>query len=231
MWSDYEQMLQHYRDIAEQHNVVLTVYRSTRAGPGRRGMVLLTCEQYGDYRPRKTLPPDQEIWTQSKKRGCRFALLGRELVLEGGLWAMVVHHGRHNHATPVRDLAGHAYAGRLEVAQEGLAQIMTASGSPPKAVWQTLRALAEDVPRRFVTESGTLKNLKAKTKRELMGGRTVTQQTLYNLRRRKYLFLPRRVSETDQTVSDLFLAHPDSAHLLSLFPYAVILDATYKTNR
>ena len=59
----------------------------------------------------------------------------------------------------------------------------------------------------------------------------MTQHTLFQLRNRGYSFAPRRVSETDQAVSDLFLAHPDSVHLLSLFPYAVILDATYKTNR
>ncbi len=31
-------------------------------------------------------------------------------------------------------------------------------------------------------------------------------------------------------MTDLFMAHPEAQHLLSLFPYVIIMDCTYKTN-
>ena len=97
IWTDYEQMLAHFRDIAAGHNIVLTIKRSILPTPGRRGYVLLACEQYGHYRPRKNQPEDQGPRTQTKLRGCRFALVGREIAR--GQWVTVVQHGRHNHAS------------------------------------------------------------------------------------------------------------------------------------
>ena len=133
IWYDFQEMLRHYRTIAEGHNVVLTTKRSVRPRPNRWGFILLACEQFGQYRLRKRLAADESPDTNTKLRNCPFALVGREF--EPGQWFMFVQHGRHNHATPTRDLVGHAYAGRVADAQTGLVSMLSDVGTPPKAVW------------------------------------------------------------------------------------------------
>ncbi len=115
-------------------------------------------------------------------------------------------------------------------AQTGLVRMLSNIGAAPKSAWQSLRVVMEDVPRQFVTSDQTLRNLKAKLKRVARGDRTATQDVLYKLDARAYLFSARRISREDPTLSDLFMAHPEAVHLLGLFPYVIIMDSTYKTN-
>ena len=39
-----------------------------------------------------------------------------------------------------------------------------------------------------------------------------------------------RRSALDDMLKDVFVSHPDSRHLLGLFPYVIIMDCTHKTN-
>ena len=83
----------------------------------------------------------------------------------------------------------------------------------------------------LISSIRTLYNAKAKMKREALEFRTITQDVLHTLQQRNYFYASRR-SETDNTtLEDLMFTHPESRHLLHLFPYVIVMDTTYKTNR
>ncbi len=222
-------MIRNFKRIAEGHNVVLTIKKSILPKPQRRGYLQLCCEQWGSYRGKKSgrVPGGKDRKTNTKLRLCPFMLVAKEV--NPGEWVMLCRNGRHNHATPTRYLVGHAYAGRVIDAQTGLVRMLADVGCPPKAMWQSLRVVMEEVPKQFVTSDQTLRNLKESLKKASRGDRTATQDVLYKLDARHYLSAARRRSAQDQTMTDLFMAHPEACHLLSLFPYVIIMDCTYKT--
>ena len=50
------------------------------------------------------------------------------------------------------------------------------------------------------------------------------------MKAKQYFYIVRRKHNSD-VVGGLFFTHPDSLHLLKLFPYVVEIDSTYKTNQ
>lgn len=212
--------------------MVLTIKKSSSGNVRKCGYVLLACEQYGKWVPKeKVVGANGEIQgrdTQSKLTGCPFALYGSEI--EKGRWIMRVRCGRHNHRMPT-SLVGHAYAARMEADFYKLVKWFSATGSSPKSILEGLRMQKKEDGAELVTSIRTLYNAKAKLKMEALEHRTITQDVLYRLRERNYFFNVRRSNTDDNTLTDLIFAHPDSRHLLSLFPYVIVMDTTYKTNK
>lgn len=133
--------------------------------------------------------------------------------------------GQHNHDLP-KSLLGHAFVGRLNLHEKQQVGWWSATGTPPKPVMMGLLAENPD----SVTLRRTLYNTKAELKRIDRGDRTVSQYTLARLADKNYFSNSRRRSASDDTLKDIFVSHPDSRHLLSLFPYVIMMDCTYKTN-
>ena len=212
--------------------MVLTIKKSSLGNEKRLGYVLLACEQYGTWVPKEKLVGEDGRTkgreTQSKLSGCPFALHGREF--QKGMWYMRVKCGRHNHHMPT-SLVGHAYAARMETKDQSMVKWFSATGSSPKAILEGLRMQKEEDGVEFVSSIRTLYNAKAKMKREALEFRTITQEVLYRLQQRNYFFVSRRSETDDTTLGDLMFAHPDSRHLLRMFPYVILMDTTYKTNR
>ena len=65
---------------------------------------------------------------------------------------------------------------------------------------------------------------------EAMEGRTVLQQLLLQLRENDYFERHRREAGGD-VLRDILFSHPMSRRLARMFPYVLIMDTTYKTNK
>jgi len=81
-----------------------------------------------------------------------------------------------------------------------------------------------------VTKRKQVANFLYKLNFEDRGELTVTQWALKFLADNDYVFSPVRDVNTNE-VQILFFAHRESLRLLKKFPYVVIVDATYKTNK
>ncbi|XP_012832655.1 PREDICTED: uncharacterized protein LOC105953529 [Erythranthe guttata] len=73
-------------------------------------------------------------------------------------------------------------------------------------------------------------NESQRIKREKMKGKTVIQHLWYELSESGYNKW-HRTNPAGDAVQDVMFAHPDSIKLLQLFPYVILMDCTYKTNR
>ena len=206
-------------------NMVLVTSRSWRNGSGFLTFQL-TCERFGSTRKKKDVDPDVEPSSRrarkSIKDGCSFELEG----IQSGIdrWTMHVKCGEHNHTLP-EILKGHSFAGRLTPKQFRKVGRELGAGIKPGDI---LKSLKLDDPNN-VTSMRQIYNAGLKIRMLQAEGRGPLQQALHSLQNRRYYVNVRRCPQSDE-ISDFFIMHPDSRHLLSLFPYVIIMDTTYKTN-
>ncbi|XP_012842287.1 PREDICTED: uncharacterized protein LOC105962517 [Erythranthe guttata] len=73
-------------------------------------------------------------------------------------------------------------------------------------------------------------NESQKIRREKMKGKTVIQHLWHELSESGYSKW-HRTNPAGDAVQDVMFAHPTSIKLLQLFPYVILMDCTYKTNR
>ncbi|XP_012829154.1 PREDICTED: uncharacterized protein LOC105950350 [Erythranthe guttata] len=64
-----------------------------------------------------------------------------------------------------------------------------------------------------------------------MEGMTVIHFMMHNFQQGEYRYWHRVDSETSKTITDIMFACPESIKLLRLFPYVILMDCTYKTNK
>ncbi|GAA0175964.1 hypothetical protein LIER_42004 [Lithospermum erythrorhizon] len=76
----------------------------------------------------------------------------------------------------------------------------------------------------------TIYNIRQQLKHEMMEDRTVLQQFVKVLGDTGYKY-ELRIEVVTNVVSDVLFVHPDSLKLLHAFPYILIMDSTYNTNR
>ena len=232
-WTNRDDLLQHCRGTALKLNMVLTIKRSWGSTPTRRGSLLLACEKYGQYTPRKrqrVAGDDASGNTRravSKIEGCPFALSGVEF--KRGEWGLDVIHGKHNHLLPGA-LDGHPYVGRMDADERDTTLALTVAGTPPKPILATLKMTADARQKLNFTSRRQVYNARAKFKAEARGDRTVSQEALRILRDKGYYYCTRRSPDDPNRLQDLFIAHTDARHLLAMFPYVVLVDSTYRTN-
>jgi alpha-glucosidase len=219
-------MLDWARQIAVSKNFVLVIKNSNP------NTVILTCDLAGKYRCGKRVLPGAEIRsiykprtdTPTRKCGCPFELIGVRIKDKNG-WVLKVKCGQHNHGL-ANSLVAHPYAGRLTAEQKEFVKEKFLYLANPKMVLQELRAKYPG----NVTSIRQIYNMREKLILEDCGELTVTQWSLKFLKDRGYIVHPRRVSGSD-VMNVLFFVHPTGLRMLKMFPYVVIMDSTYKTNR
>lgn len=222
---DRETMVDWARFMGGTMNMVLVTSRSWK---NSWGFVTfrLTCERFGAPRKKKDVDPDTESSSsraqKSKKDGCCFELEGVQS--EAEKWTLHVINGVHNHTLP-EQLKGHTYAGRLTEKQFRKVGRELGSGFKPRNI---LKSIKLDDPYNVSTIE-QIYNAGMKIRKLQAEGRSPLQQALHILEERRYYVNVRRCSESEE-ISDFFIMHPDSRHLLNLFPYVIIMDTTYKTN-
>ncbi|KAI5680830.1 hypothetical protein M9H77_02057 [Catharanthus roseus] len=73
-------------------------------------------------------------------------------------------------------------------------------------------------------------NVVAKIKRDWMQGRNTVEEVLHLSAERGYTVFYRN-GEDSNVLSDIVVAHPTSIAMLRTWPYVLIMDTTYKTNK
>ena len=170
-------MVRTFQDAAATHlKMVLVIKRSWPSTERLLGSVLLACEKFGIYEPRKKVRERRERGEATKKgntklTNCPFSLMGREF--ERGKWHMYVLSGTHNHDLP-DILLGHAYRGRIHPQALEVVKMLSSHGTPPKPIYSLLHS-----EEGCVTSRRQLYNAKSKLKSKARGDRTITQDVLH----------------------------------------------------
>lgn len=139
-------------------------------------------------------------------------------------WKITVVHGTHNHEIG-ESVYGHALAGRPTAEEFAVLKKMTLGHCTPIKIASTLNA----DPKNFTTKKQVYNNM-YKVRKERMEGRTVVQDFLYQCQQNDY-FIEHKINAETNEITDIFFASPDSISLLKAFPYIIVLDSTYATNR
>lgn len=217
------------RFVGRAKNMVLVIHRSWKNNRTGFGTFRLVCELYGERRKRADtdmdFPPASTRVLTSRRCGCEFELEGHQH--DDDNWTMRVICGSHNHDLP-ETLLGHAYAGRITPTQQKMVYRDATIGTRPRNV---LRGLKID-DSECVTDIRQVYNAMSNMKRDETEGRRDLPQALHSLDQKGYYVVSRKSPQLEgNEVSDIILAHPDSRHLLRLFPYVIVMDTTYKTNQ
>jgi len=186
--------------------------------------ISIVCEKFG-----KRVTQARMRKVDSKKCGCKFELIGcraeKDPNSPNPKWMWGVVEGRHNHPS-TWDMGGNAFMGRMTPDEQVLVRGWGDDMRTPKQIVAKLRSNNPE----NVTKRKQVANFLYKLQYEDRGELTVTQWSLKFLKDNGYTVAPIRDSSTNE-VQILFFAHRDSLRLLKKFPYVVIVDATYKTNK
>ncbi|RWR74561.1 protein FAR1-RELATED SEQUENCE 2 isoform X2 [Cinnamomum micranthum f. kanehirae] len=221
-----EALIKWARDVGRRNGFVIVIKTSTTGRHGKKPRIILGCERSGCYRNnRKNREVNTEKkmkLTASKKCGCPFSLLGKNLGTNND-WTLHVLCGVHNHpAENFRE--GHSYAGRLSEEETSLLVDMSKSMVRPKEILATLK-------QRCDLNVSTIKTIyNARYRKCKRAERTQMQQLFAQLAEHKYIEWHRKCDDTE-TVTDLLWTHPTSLDLLRAFPHVLIMDCICKTNR
>ncbi|XP_012840446.1 PREDICTED: uncharacterized protein LOC105960782 [Erythranthe guttata] len=136
-----------------------------------------------------------------------------------------IKNGKHNH-NPHKYPQGLRSLSRLTEEQREVTKILKKSHVKPKEILHHLRQMNPDT----AASLREVYNESQKIRREEMKGKTVIQHLWHELSESGYSKW-HRTNPAGDTVQDVMFAHPDSIKLLQLFPYVILMDCTYKTNR
>ena len=208
-------------NVAKQHKFMISIGRSVPSKPGQSGKIQIICEKGGSHRPKGVGVRSN---TKSKKTGCKFQLKLMENRVEEN-WRLVVVCGLHNH--PIGDsLVGNAFAGRPTPDQKKKVREMVLSHCSPNQIYTEINKDPGSC-----TKKNQVYNLVRHIREEEMEGRTVVQEFFHQCKESNY-FMEYRPSATNPSIiGDLFFASPESMKLLKAFPYVLLMDSTYSTNR
>ena len=230
-WPTRKEMIEWAQSVGRKRNTTIVIMKSWKATKTTGEKVLLSCEKSGKPRSGKRVPVIGEVKTwisrkgNTKKTDCPFVLEGEEI--SPSTWRLSIRCGRHNHELPP-GLQGHAYEGRLTPKQYEEVQQLSKAGARPTAVLQKLR----DAPEPNYTTRKQIYNAKAKQRLEARGAMTPIQYMFSMMAAKNYSFNYRASpNPEDDWIQDLVYAHPKSLGLWEIFPYVMIIDATYQTNR
>ncbi|KAI5676121.1 hypothetical protein M9H77_07071 [Catharanthus roseus] len=118
-------------------------------------------------------------------------------------WQLFVHNGRHNHKIAIYS---HSHAQSARLTEEQLQQT------------EQFR------------KSHKIYNVVAKIKRDRMQGRNTVEEVLHLSAERSYTVFYRN-GEDNNVLSDIVAAHLTSIAMIRTWPYVLIMDTTYKTNK
>ncbi|KAL2902597.1 hypothetical protein RDABS01_027679, partial [Bienertia sinuspersici] len=142
-----------------------------------------------------------------------------------GPWPIVLKgdRGYQNHELLVYN-EGHRQVSGLSPGAKKLVRDMTEARAKPGPI---LAAVKERFPN-LNPNKRHIYNFRAKLREEKAEGQNPAEQFLYLIVKHKYLFW---IDSDEGVVTHTFVAHPTSVNLLRTFPFVIMMDSTYKTNR
>ncbi|KAI5656921.1 hypothetical protein M9H77_25714 [Catharanthus roseus] len=177
-------------------------------------------------RPYKPVVDDEEEEVQvkrqgpygTKKCGCPFKLKGKQMAMCEN-WQVFVYDVRHNHTIGVYT---HSHTQAAKLTEEQLIQIehFRKSHVPPVIFYYFFgNKIAQKIY-----------NIVTKIKKNKIQGRNTVEEVLYLSAKRDYTVFDRNCEDSN-VLSDIVIAHPISIEMLRTWPYVLIMDITYKTNK
>ncbi|KAL4559413.1 hypothetical protein LXL04_031551 [Taraxacum kok-saghyz] len=199
--------------------IIIIKQRKIRAS-GLLTKVLLICDRGGTYKSKNISSRN----TGTKKINCPFELKGKYSKLYN-FWTLSVVCDKHNHE-PAEHFEGHAFVMRLSDNETRLVADLTRLNVKPHDILTTLK---EQNPENVSTLK-TIYNARDKIKMNEKAGKTDIQLLLSFLEEGGYTYFY-RANDISNVMEDLFFMHPTSVQLWHAFPYVMLMDATYKTNK
>ncbi|KAI5674330.1 hypothetical protein M9H77_14694 [Catharanthus roseus] len=140
-------------------------------------------------------------------------------------WQLFVHNGRHNHKIVVYH-HDHAQATRLTKEQLQQTEQFRKSHVPPRNILQFFREQGVGC----AVSAQKIYNIVAKIKKNRMQGRNTVEEVLCLSAQKGYTVFYRKREESN-VFSDIVVTHPTSIAMIRTWPYVLIMDITYKTNK
>lgn len=207
---------------AKPRGYAFTTGKSSKT-PNGRVKIVYACD-------RNRLPPSNSIErirrTSSRKTGCKFSVLAKQS-LDGSTWILSYRPDKectkHNHP-PSEDPSAHPVHRRLNERDATTISNLTTSGSAPRDIRTYLYNHSDT----FATQRDIYNRIAA-TRRDLREGQS-SIQALVNQLDNEGFWCRVRV-DSDNRLTAIFFAHPDSIAYLQCNPDILLLDCTYKTNK
>ncbi|KAI5677475.1 hypothetical protein M9H77_08425 [Catharanthus roseus] len=224
------------KETAMKTNTYLIInwYQRSRT-TDRRPYVILACERGGavkktpkpvvdDEEEEEEVPIKRRGLYGTKKCGCPFKLKGEQMATSDN-WQLFVHNGRHNHRIGVYN-HGHAQATRLTEEQLKQTEQFRKSHVPPRNILQFFRE--QNIS--CAVSAQKIYNVVAKIKKNRMQERNTVEEVICLSAKWGYMVFYRNYEESN-ILSDIVIAYPTSIAMIRTWPYVLIMDTTYKTNK
>lgn len=207
---------------AKPRGYAFTTGKSSKT-PNGRVKVVFACD-------RNKLPPSSSIErrrrTCSRGTGCKFSVLGKQS-LDGSRWVLSHRQGQeyalHNHP-PSENPSAHPVHRQLSENDAITILSLATAGTAPREIRTYLHNNSNTV----ATQRDVYNRIAA-TRRDLREGQSSIQALVEQLHEEGFWCQVRL--DSDNRLTALFFAHPDSVAYLQCNPDVLLLDCTYKTNK
>ncbi|KAG6996807.1 PKS-NRPS hybrid synthetase [Fusarium oxysporum f. sp. conglutinans] len=222
IYKSRESLLAAINSWAKPRGYAFTTGKSLKTSSGRI-KVIFACD-------RNKLPPSTSITRQrrtcSRRTGCKFSVLAKQS-LDGNTWVLShrpdKEYAHHNHP-PSPDASAHPAHRQLNERDAAIISSLTTAGAAPRDIRTYLHNSSDTL-----ATQQDIYNRIAATRRDLREGQSSIQALVDQLQGEGFWCRVRL--DSDNRLTAIFFAHPDSVAYLQSNPDVLLLDCTYKTNK
>ncbi|KAJ6788687.1 hypothetical protein PWT90_07147 [Aphanocladium album] len=222
VYSSRESLLSAINSWAKSRGYAFTTGKSTKT-PNGRVKVVFACDRNGQQ-PNATIQRKRR--TCSRGTGCKFSVLAKQS-LDGATWVLSHRPGLdfslHNHP-PSEDPSAHPAHRHLTGGDSRVISSLAAAGAAPREIRTYLRNNSTTL----ATQKDIYNRIGA-ARRDLREGQSSIQALVDQLHEEGFHYKVRL--DSDNRLTAIFFAHPDSIAFLQCNPDVLLLDCTYKTNK
>jgi hypothetical protein len=222
VYDSCELLLAAINSWAKPRGYAFTTGKSSKS-PNGRVKVVFACDRNGQ-------PPNAAIErkrrTCTRGTGCKLSVLAKQS-LDGSSWVLSHRPGQefglHNHA-PSEDPCAHPAHRHLTGDDIRVVSSLAASGAAPREI----RTYLYNNSVTLATQKDIYNRIGA-ARRDLREGQSSIQALVDQLHEEGFRYQVRL--DSDNRLTAIFFAHPDSIAYLQCNPDVLLLDCTYKTNK
>ncbi|KAI1004522.1 hypothetical protein K3495_g3695 [Podosphaera aphanis] len=186
--------------------------------------IVIKCDRGSCFRSRAATGSIKKRESATRLVDCQFRITAR--LQKDSAWILRITIANHNHE-PSSDMRDHPTARRLNSSQRTKIRQLLKSGVPPK---QILNCLREDDPTVLATPRNIYNERRNQRDEELMG-RASLEVLLDDLHQPGPGWSCQIQRDGENRLTHLFFSCSQSVELLRRYPYTLVIDCTYKTNR
>ncbi|KAH7471854.1 hypothetical protein FOMA001_g12957 [Fusarium oxysporum f. sp. matthiolae] len=222
IYKSRESLLAAINSWAKPRGYAFTTGKSLKTSSGRI-KVIFACD-------RNKLPPSTSITRQrrtcSRRTGCKFSVLAKQS-LDGNTWVLShrpdKEYAHHNHP-PSPDASAHPAHRQLSERDAAIISSLTTAGAAPRDIRTYLHNSSDTL-----ATQQDIYNRIAATRRDLREGQSSIQALVDQLQGEGFWCRVRL--DSDNRLTAIFFAHPDSVAYQQSNPDVLLWDCTYKTNK